>query len=141
MALKVFVDTDVVISSLISSTSAAFILLNQTDEIDLLVSDKSNEEIEKVIKRLDLDIKKARNLINKRFSIVQLKRIQNLKSEFKDYVLDVNDAHIVAGAKAANAKFLVSYNTRHFKTDMLKEDFNIILCSPGNLLQHLRSQR
>lgn len=141
MALKVFVDTDVIISSLISSTGAAFILLNQTDEIDLFVSDKSNEEIEKVINRLDLNIKKAKNLISKRFSVVQLKRIQNLQSEFKNYILDINDAHIVAGAKAANVKFLISYNIRHFKADKLREDFNIILCSPGHLLQYLRSQQ
>lgn len=141
MTLKVFVDTDVVISSLISSTGAAFILLNQTDEVDLFVSDKSNEEIEKVIKRLDLNIKKAKNLISKRFSVVQLKRIQNLKSEFKNYILDVNDAHIVAGAKAANVKFLISYNIKHYKADKLREDFNIILCSPGHLLQYLRSQQ
>ncbi|QQG41033.1 MAG: PIN domain-containing protein [Candidatus Levyibacteriota bacterium] len=140
MALKVFVDTDVVISSLISPTGAAHFLLNQTDDFDLFVSNISAKEIDKVVKRLHLDIEKAKNLIQKRFFTVQLKEtIEDIKLVFDEYVLDINDAHIVAGAKTAHAQFLISYNTKHFKADKLKKDFNIILATPASFLQYLRS--
>jgi len=73
MALKVFVDTDVVISSLISSTGAAFLLFNQTDGLDFFISDISAREIETVTKRLHIDTAKANSLIARRFSVVQIK--------------------------------------------------------------------
>lgn len=141
MALKIFVDSDVVISSLISQAGAAFLLLNQTDNLDLFISTESLRELQKVVVRLSLDQKKLKNLIDKKLSVVQLsEKREELKKQFAEYVLDENDAHIVAGAKVANARFLISYNTRHFKTDRLKRDFNIILTTPANLLQYLRSQ-
>lgn len=140
MALKIFVDSDVVISSLISSTGAAYLLLNQTDQLNLFVSNISDKEIDKVAKRLRLDTEKAKNLIKKRFAVVQLKGTdKDIKLAFDEYVLDTNDAHIVAGAKAAHTQFLVSYNIKHFKAEKLKEDFNILLTTPANLLQYIRS--
>lgn len=141
MGLKVFVDTDVVISSLISPLGAAYLLLNQADNLDLFVSNVSVKEIEKVVIRLSLDRKAAKNLLDKRFSIVRLgETIEEVKTTFAEYVLDENDAHILAGAKAAHAHFLISYNVRHFKADAIKEDFKIILSTPANFLQYLRSR-
>jgi predicted nucleic acid-binding protein len=140
MPLKVFVDSDVIISSLISSTGAAFLLLNRTDKIQLFVSNVSMVELKKVVGRLDLSEKKLNDLIRSHFSRVQLKEtVTKIKLELVEYVLDINDAHIVAGAQKANAQFLISYNTKHFKADKLKEKFNIILTTPANLLQYLRS--
>lgn len=141
MGLKVFVDTDVAISSLISPLGAAYLLLNQADNLDLFVPNVSIKEIEKVIARLNLDRKAAKNLLDKRFSIIQLREtMEEIKTTFAEYVLDENDAHIVAGTKAAHAQFLISYNTRHFKADKIKEDFKIILATPANFLQYLRSR-
>ncbi len=140
MPLKLFVDSDVIISSLISSTGAAFLLLNQTDELQLFISNVSLQELEIVIERLGLSKERLEDLIRKRFSLVKLdKPIEKIKSEFLEYVLDINDAHIVAGAHEASAEFLISYNTKHFKVDKLKEEFNVILTTPANLLQYLRS--
>ncbi len=140
MPLKVFVDSDVIISSLLSSTGAAFLLLNQTDELQLFVSNFSLDELKIVVKRLDLGEEKLNILTQRRFSTVHLKdSIATLKKEFAGYVLDVDDAHIVAGANEASAQFLISYNTKHFKADKLKEKFNIILTTPAILLQYLRS--
>lgn len=139
--LKVFVDSDVVISSLISSSGAAFLLLNEIDGLDLFISNISNQELEEIVNRLHLSQEKLEKLISKRFISSQLKNsIAEIKEEFSKYVLDVDDAHIVAGAKDANVQFLISYNTKHVKADKLKEDFNIILTTPANLLQYLRSQ-
>lgn len=140
MPLKIFADSDVIISSLISSTGAAFLLLNQTDEIQSYISNVSLQELKIVVERLNLSEIKLNNLISNKFSIVQLNRSLNeVKSEFSKYVLDIDDAHIVAGAQEASAQFLISYNTKHFKADKLKEKFNLILTTPANLLQYLRS--
>jgi len=140
MALKVFVDSDVVISSLISSTGAAFLLLNQTTDIELCISNKSKEELEKVVDRLDLSSIELKQLIQTRVTTIHLeKTLKEIKKEFADHVLDIDDAHIVAGAKKAKVNFLISYKTKHFKADKIKDDFNIILTTPSNLLQYLRS--
>ena len=140
MSLKVFVDSDVVISSLISSKGAAFLLLNKTANLELFLSNASRLELEQVAERLHLDKQKLKNLADKRFTTIHLRETAGkLKTKFADYVLDSNDAHIVAGAVKANVQFLVSYNTKHFKADKLKEDFHIILTTPANLIQYLRS--
>jgi len=140
MALKVFVDSDVVISSLISSTGAAFLLLNQTTDLELFISNTSKDELEKVVDRLDLSSVLLKQLTQTRFTIINLeKTLEEIKKDFEDYVLDIDDAHIVAGAKKAEVNFLISYNTKHFKVDKIKDDFNIILTTPSNLLQYLRS--
>ncbi len=140
MALKVFVDSDVVISSLISTTGAAFLILNQTDDLELFISNISNLELEKVTERLGLDTDRLKALIKERFTVIHLEEaIEKIKTNFAEYTFDIDDTHIVAGAKVAGIQFLISYNTKHFKADKLKEDFNIILTTPSNLLQYLRS--
>ncbi|MBU3978319.1 PIN domain-containing protein [Patescibacteria group bacterium] len=140
MVIKIFIDTDVIISSLISQSGAAHLLLNQTKNLKLYVSNISIYEIDEVTRRLNLDIKKQKNLIINNFSQVIIKEeIKELKTFFADYVLDSNDAHIVAGAKKSHSQFLISYNTKHFRINKLKENFNIILATPANLLQYLRS--
>ena len=53
--------------------------------------------------------------------------------------MDENDAHIVAGAKEAKAKFLVSYNKKDFKVEKSKQDFAVLLITPAHLLQYLKS--
>ncbi len=140
MALRVFVDSDVVISSLISSTGAAFLLLNQTDDIELYISNISMAELERVMERLSLDRQTLKKLAKKRLTVFQLtKTLEEATKQFSDYVLDTDDAHIVAGAVRAKVQFLISYNTKHFKSDKLRENFNIILSTPANFLQYLRS--
>lgn len=139
--LKVFVDSDVIISSLISSKGAAHFLLHEITEIELFISSLSKRELDEVITRLSLENKKLTELINTRLSMVMLKdTVSVIQKRYETYVLDSNDAHVVAGAIESKAKFLVLYNTRHFKADTLKDHFNIILITPATMLQYLRSQ-
>ena len=44
VSLKVFVDSDVVISSLLSSTGAAYFLLHNIDAVELSISNLSLQE-------------------------------------------------------------------------------------------------
>lgn len=137
--MKVFSDSDVVISSLISKKGAAYLLINQSN-LKLFVSNYSEEELEKVSDRLDLSKNKLRALLKRKFKVVKLVgELEKIKEQFIDYVLDSNDAHIVAGAKKAKARFLISYNIRHYKQEKIIKDFNIIVTTPAKLLQYLRS--
>lgn len=135
-----FVDSDVIISSLLSTKGASFFLFNQTKS-QFFISSFSVKELAVVIKRLDIEKHKLDTLIEKRLKTVILKETkQKIEEKYHDYVFDQNDAHVVAGAVAAKVKFLLSYNLRHFKKDKIKEDFKIILLTPASFLQYLRSQ-
>ncbi len=137
--ISVFVDSDDIISSLLSSTGAAYLLLNQTDNLSLYISTLSHQELEIVTKRLQIDQKDLQKLLEKRFSKVELSDAERIKKRYVEHVLDSNDAHVVAGAKKAKVRFLVTYNTKHFKIDKIKEDLGVIVLTPATFLQYLRS--
>lgn len=134
---KVFIDSDVIISSLISDKGAAYFIIHETN-LQLFISNKSQEELEKVCGRLGLDKNKLKEVIKKKFSTVQLTGVQ---LDFKSYVLDSFDEHIIAGAKEAKARYLLSYNIRHFQIDKIFRDLNIVVTTPAKFLQYLRSSQ
>lgn len=139
-SIKVFIDSDVIISSLISASGAAYALLHDTDAVQLHISNFSTLELEKVVNRLQLDSEKLQAVISARFAIITVSQsYKKVQERYATYVRDIDDAHIVAGAKEAKVTFLVSYNIRHFESEKLRQDFQIILLTPGLFLQYLRS--
>lgn len=126
----VFIDTDVVISSFISKTGAAFFLLNTPSKAKLVISGQSQLEITRVTN--ELGIKPCALNLN------LIKLTANLQ-HYLQYVTDPNDSQIIAAAHQIKAKFLISYNLRHYQKDKIKEDLNIIILTPGQFLQYLRS--
>lgn len=140
MQFKLFVDSDVVISSLLSSKGAAFILIHKVDSIKLIISNLSQLELEIVATRLNIPQEELKILFEKQFNIVNLKLThEEAKKEYKNYVSDINDAHIILGAKESKAKFLVTYNLKDYKIEKIKQDFNILIMTPGQFIQYLRS--
>ena len=136
----VFVDSDVIISSLLSEKGASFFLFSQT-KVDLFISSLSLKELKIVVKRLGIEEHKLDTLIEKRLKVVILEKTKReIEKKYQNYVLDKDDTHIVAGARQAKVKFLLSYNLRHFRKEKIKEDFKIILLTPASFLQYLRSQ-
>lgn len=137
--LKIFVDSDVVISSLLSNTGAAYFLLNEFS-LNLFISNISVIELDRGVKKLNLNRDRLTGLIKNRLRVVKLRRtITNIKKDEEEYVFDENDAHIVAGAKKAKAKLILSYNIKDFNLSKLKQNFNLIVITPAKLLQYLRS--
>lgn len=136
---KAFVDSDVVISSLISDEGAARMLMEQ-DWPELYLSNYSETELKRVVERLGLKEEKLVRLTKKRMKRVELKGDKSkLKAEYGDWVLDANDAHVVAGAVKAGARFLVTYNRRHYRVEKIRRDWGIKVVTPGRYLQYLRS--
>lgn len=139
MSKKVFVDSDVVISSLLSQKGAAYLLLNQQKD-SFIISNISQKELEKVIDRLGINPDKLQTLIKKRFKVVKLGgNIIRIKNDFEIYSSDPNDIHIVAGATKAKAKFLLTYNLKHFQKQKIYDDLGIIVLTPAQYMQYLRS--
>lgn len=137
--MKVFVDSDVVISSLISKKGAAYYLLNKTGLI-LYVSNHSVLELEKVGERLNIKKNKLALLLKRKFKVVKLSEdLDKIKEKFINYTSDADDSHIVVGAKKAKVRFLISYNIKDYKQEKISKDFNIIVITPAKLLQYLRS--
>lgn len=137
--MKIFVDSDVIISSLLSSSGASHVLLH-TDMVASLISSVSHKEIEVVLERLGIDKQAFKKLSGERLKIISLPlAIEDIKKTYEEYVLDINDAHIVSGAKEADVRFLITYNLKDFKIERIKDDFNIIILTPGQFLQYLRS--
>lgn len=135
-----FIDSDVIISSLLSSKGAAYLFINQIKEIKLFISNLSQKELEIVVTRLELSLTELRLLIEDKLHIIQLKdTASQTTKEYKDYVSDIHDAHIVLGAKEAKAKFLITYNIKDFKVEKTKQDLNILVMTPGQFMQFLRS--
>lgn len=136
---KVFVDSDVVISSLISEKGAAFLLLN-LPKARFFISNISKVELEKVADRLNLNQNKLQGMVENRLKTIELTaNLKKIKKDFKDYTSDPNDAHIIAGAAKAKSKFLLTYNIRHFEKQKINKELGIVVLTPAQYLQYLRS--
>ncbi len=137
--MRVFIDSDVVISSLLSSKGAAYTLLHMSG-ITPVISSLSVNELRIVCKRMNIASDLLEGRIREKFEVVKISRNpQKIRAKYQPYVTDMNDAHIVAGAAAAKTKYLVSYNLRHFKADKMKDELDILLMTPALTLQYLRS--
>ena len=137
--IKVFVDSDVIISSQISNLGAAYFLLNETD-LQLYISNLSLVELIDVGKKLKIETRRLVSFVKKRFNQVNLKEnSRELERQFNDYTKDPEDIHVVAGATLAGVDFLLTYNMKDYKIEKIKRDFNLICLRPAQLLQYLRS--
>jgi len=137
---KIFVDSDVVISSLISNLGASYQLINNKN-IVCFISNISHHELILVAKRLNLNDKKLKTIIKKRFKTVKLlQNLKQIKSDYNNCIKDLNDAHIVAGSVKSNVDFLITYNVKHYEINKIKEKYNIKIMTPGTFLQFLRSK-
>lgn len=131
----VYLDSDVIISSCLSSTGAAHLLLEK-DNLIKFYTDIQENEIKTVIDRLNITPKTLHQTL-KKCTLIHLKS-PNLDL-YSKYTLDIYDRHIIAGVVTSKAKFLISYNLKHFYIDTIKRDLNITILTPAQFLQFLRS--
>ncbi len=139
MSPRVYVDSDVIISSLISKTGAAHILVFEAPIVRIL-SDLSVHELERVVKELHIAKNALSKLLQNKCRIVRLsEKIKRLFKKYSKYCLDPNDAHVVAGAFLTKSPFLITYNMKHYKGEKIKHDLGVIALTPAIFLQYLRS--
>jgi len=137
--MQAFVDTDVVISSLLSQKGAAYYLLNKS-KTKLFISSISLLEINQVSERLKIDKADLENITRHNLQIIEIsEELKTIKDKYKKFVTDINDAHIVAGTHLSKSNYIISYNLRHFKIDRMKNELGIMILTPALFLQFLRT--
>ncbi len=135
--IKVFLDSDVIVSAFLSSKGASFEIVKNSN-IAKVISESIKIEVEDVSKRLNFSA--ADKGIVEGIEVVTLKLEKaRIVEKYFPYVLDEEDSHVVAGAEKAKVRFLLTHNTRHFQTEKIKRDFGILTMKPGIFLQFLRS--
>lgn len=135
--VRIFLDSDVIVASLLSSTGAAFELVNAPLPIERYVSNISTEEIHRVIGRLNISTDSLEKVL---MSCQHVQLALTIEGNiYNSLVTDPTDAHIVAGASLGRCQFLITYNLKHFKLEEIKQKLNIIVYRPAQLLQYLRS--
>lgn len=138
--MRIFVDSDVVISSLLSEKGAAYLLLHAT-AITPIISEVSLEEIHTVAARLGVAKNSLDTLVHDQLTIQPLRLSpKEIQQVYSSYVTDRNDAHIVAGAHNAKVRFLITYNLKHFFRDIIQEQLAVTVLTPAMFLQFLRSR-
>ncbi len=126
--IVVAVDTNVIFSAMIrdEGISRAFLLLSIIHpEVKLVISDVIREEIDEhsveISRKAGMPIALFYKGLNKLLSNV---RVVNVKGKFdKEYLLrfvkDRDDAYVVALAFSSGARYIVTYNKKHFKMKAL----------------------
>ena len=138
--LFVFIDSDVFIAACLSQRGAAFLLMNMFS-LKRVISIDSQKEIGIVSRRLKIKTEMVEKM-GAHCKVVEMSESADaIQVKYAKYVTDRFDVHIVAGAVMAKSRFLVTYNTKHFKREKIKREFDIIVCEPALVLQYLRSLR
>ena len=137
--VKIFIDSDVIISSLLSQTGASNIIVNDTD-LSAFISNFSYEELDRIVDKLGVDKNKLERLLKNKLKTVKIKlNKEKILDKFGNYTNDIKDAHIVAGTKTAKAKFLVTFNIKDYRIGKIQQELGIRVITPGGLMQYLRS--
>jgi len=137
--IKVFLDTDVIISSLLSRKGASYQLIAK-QKVNKVITQTIAEEIKEVTLRKNIDRTEAKKTLKSIKTIkINLSRAK-VTEIFSRYVSDIEDSHVVAGASKSKTKFLLTYNLKHYKKIPIKNELGIIVLKPGEFLQYLRSR-
>lgn len=135
--IKVFLDSDVVISALLSQKGASFEILKNS-QFKKIITEAIKVEVGEVAKRLNIFLSPKDVFQGIEVISLQLDRAR-LVETFLPYVLDEEDSHVVAGAQKAKVNFLLTHNVKHYHKEKIKDDFKIVTMKPGYFLQYVRS--
>ena len=138
--IKVFLDSDVVISALLSSKGASYEVINNP-EIEKFVSNGVVEEVKDVAFRLSIP-ESSITKIFKNFKLLQsVGKKEEIVKKYTEFVNDLEDAHIIAAADILRVRFLLTFNSKHYRVERIKNELGILVIKPGFFLQYLRSSR
>lgn len=137
--IQVFLDSDVIISSLLSKTGASHEIAKNS-KVNKIISKFVEREIKEVSKRLKIKKTNVKKVLQntKQVSIDLTK--ENIVKKYKKYVFHEQDSHVVAGAYKSKSRFLLTHNTRHYKVNKIRNELGILVMKPGYFLQYLRSR-
>lgn len=139
--MRVFLDASVLIAALISPTGGSSLLLkyvaagkvtgiiSQTVIEEILEEDKF-AKIKKTKIEIEQFIAQSSLIVRKPITVEEIKPYQDL--------IDIEDAHLVAGANLTKCQFLVSLDKKHvLRPDIQKKFLPLKIVSPGQLLEKI----
>lgn len=137
---RVFLDSSVLISGVISQTgaSSAILDLGEAGEIIVVISKGVLIETDRVFeKKFPALTGDFREFIKNLFPIV-VDDPTSQEIRESESVIDKDDASILAAAKRENIHFLVSLDTKHFHTPKVRQYLKCPIVTPMQFLMEFR---
>ncbi len=137
--MKIFLDTNVLFSAIMSDKGAAFALISliKKGKICGITSDICLKELKRIEDKLKFKVNVDQFLKSFNIKILKLKEIKP-KFEVSFYVKDQDDAHVIQGAIESESEYLVTFNMKDFYADVIYNAFHIKVLTQGMMLQTLR---
>ena len=139
--MRVFFDASVIIAALLSPSGGSSQLLkyvklgkitgitSQTVIEEILEEDKYSR-IKKSKREIEQFIAESRLIVRKPISAGEIEPYQGL--------VDIEDAHLIAGANLTRCRYLVTLDKKHLlRPDVQKKFLPLKIISPGQLLEEL----
>jgi len=142
--ISLFLDSSALFSGIASSQGAAraLLLLGETDQISLIISEQVVTETERAVARkLPGVINEFRRaVLSSKARIVSDPSGDEVQSNL-DLIADPTDVPILLAAMRSHADFLVTLNRRHFLEDpAVAERAGLPIGTPGDALSWVKSQ-
>ncbi|MDO8569978.1 MAG: PIN domain-containing protein [Candidatus Daviesbacteria bacterium] len=137
---KIYLDASVIIAALLSPNggSAKVIRLSSLGFFKAITSQTVIEEIEEHTLKIKKDKREIKKFIADYKIIVREKLL--LSDIEKIGKVDIDDAHLIAGAKLTKCDFLVTLDKKHLLKEDIKRYFKPLkIVTPGELLEILVS--
>lgn len=139
--MRVFFDASVIIAALLSPSGGSSILINYARQ-KLLIGITSQTVIEEIIEEDKFEkIQKTKEEIEKFIAESQLlvrKALNPTEIDQYEGQIDLEDAHLIAGAKLTSCEYLVSLDKKHLlRADIKKKFLPLKIVSPKELLEEI----
>ncbi|MCH7613693.1 MAG: PIN domain-containing protein [Candidatus Marinimicrobia bacterium] len=131
--LRVFFDSDVIISGSFSQSGASFLLL-QLSELGFINGIISPQVIEESKRNIQKKLPSALALFNNIIKMCHLELVSPTNEEIQKALTfaDKKDVPILAAALKANADYLTTFNTKDYYPSLA---FNISIVKPKEILR------
>ncbi len=138
---RVFLDTNVLIAGLASRTgaSAAILDLGEAEEIRIVISQHVLIEADRVFFAKFPHLSDQFRMFIKNLAplLIDDPKPQAVREAGK--VIELGDAPILAAVKSQKIDFLVTLNTKHFKTTPVRNYLSTPIVTPGEFLTAFRT--
>ena len=137
---RVFLDSSVLISGVISQTgaSSAILDLGEAGEIVIILSKGVLVETDRVFERKFPDLAEEFRKFIKSLSPSVADDPTSEEIREAESVIDKDDAPILAAAKKENIHYLVSLDTKHFHTNKVRQYLKSPVVTPAQFLTEFR---
>lgn len=139
MVIKIYLDASVIVPAMLSSVggSAKLIKFIKLGLVVGITSQNVIEEIERNSVKINKSTQEIRQFIQKNLILIRKKISTGDYAEYKN-IIDIKDAHVVAGARLTKCDYLVTLDKKHLlKEDIQKRFLPLKIVSPKQLLKDL----